>query len=82
MTILAALWGRVAGLLVMVVTAIAALFGMRYSIRRGARKEMEHEIKEKTLERIKIAREVEDASARMSDDDINEWMRTHGYFRD
>ena len=80
MSILAALWGRFAGYAVSAVMAVAAIFGMIWNIKRGAKDEMRAEIQAKTVERIQRARDAVDAIP--ADGDVRERLRDKGYLRD
>lgn len=82
LSFISGLWGRVVAILVAVVSVVAALAAIRYRIRATARNEMADKMRERTLERVAKAKEVEDEMGRRSDDDIREWLSEHGYFRD
>ena len=82
MNILAMLWSKTAGTLVMVASLLAALLGVRYSIRKGAKEEMSNEIKERTLERVNTANEVSRDVDGLSDDAILDKLRDNGWLRD
>lgn len=68
------LWGG------LVVAVLLALAGVRHSIRRGAVAEERARNAEKTLDRVKEAKDVDEDVARRSDADVNE--RLSEWFRD
>ena len=82
MNFLAMLWGKTAGTVVMVASLLAALLGIRHSIRKGAKEEMSNEIKERTLERVNAANEVSRDVDGLSDDTILDKLRDNGWLRD
>lgn len=82
LSLLGGVWGRVTAVVVALVSVVTALAGVRYRIRKTARDEMAGKMRERTIERIAQAKEVEDEMGRRSDNDIREWLSEHGYFRD
>ena len=79
---LGGLWGRFATIIVGAVSLLTALLGLRYKIRKGAQQEMRAEIQERTIERIKVAQEVDADVDGMSDDTILDKLRDNGWVRD
>lgn len=82
MNIIAMLWGKTTGLIVGAIAIIAALAGIRYQIRKGARDEMSAEIKDRTIEQIARNEEIDADIDGMSDGDVIASMRKQGYVRD
>lgn len=82
MNILAMLWGRTATMLVGAASVLMALFGIRYSIRKRAKEEMSNEIRERTIERIEVAHSMERDVDAMSNSDVADELRDHGWIRD
>lgn len=80
-SLLMGIWGRFAGYLAMAAAVAAALFGVRYRIRKGAREDMENTMRERTIERIQQADGIEQRVDQASDDDIREKLRDNGWLR-
>lgn len=76
------LWSKFTGYLVAAAGLFALLAGIRYKIRSTAREELQNEMRERTLERIEAAREVDDRVDGLGDDDILERLREQGWLRD
>lgn len=82
LSLLGGVWGRVIATVVGLVSVFAALAGVRYKIRKGARDEMASKMRERTVERLRQAKDVEDDMGRLDDAGVAEWLSDHGYFRD
>jgi hypothetical protein len=81
MNILAMLWGRTAGIIVGAIGLVAALFRIRYSIRKGAKDEMSAEIQKRTIEQIETARRIE-VEPDLDRDSVLDKLREHGHLRE
>ncbi|MBT8147757.1 MAG: hypothetical protein KJN90_12950 [Gammaproteobacteria bacterium] len=82
MNILAMIWGKTATVIVGLVGILAALAGIRHSIRKGKESEMRAEIQKRTLDRIEAADKAERDIAGADRTDIIDKLRDQGHIRD
>ena len=80
-SILAMLWGRTAAIIVGAVGLIAALFGIRYNIRKGAKDEVRAQMQEETMERIRRTRDIE-GRGDLDCDSVLDKLREQGHLRE
>ena len=81
MNILAMLWGKTAGIIVGLISLVAALVGIRHSIRKGAKNEMSQEIQKRTIDQIEKARRIE-SEPDLDRDSIIDKLREQGHLRE
>lgn len=81
-SLLSGIWGKFIGYIVAGLSLLAAIMAWRYKISKGAREQMANEIRERTIERVEHAREVEADVAGTRDDDILDKLRDNGWLRD
>lgn len=81
MNILAMLWGKTAGIIVGLISLVAALVGIRNSIRKGAKNEMSQEIQKRTIDQIEKARRIE-SEPDLDRDSIIDKLREQGHLRE
>lgn len=75
------IWGKFATGVVAVISVIAAVLGVVWKIKSGAKDEMRAEIQEQTLERIQRTRDIEDRGDLSRPDVLNE-LREQGNLRE
>ena len=75
------IWGKFATGVVAVISVIAAVLGVVWKIKSGAKDEMRAEIQEQTLERIQRTRDIE-ARGDLSRPDVLDKLREQGHLRE
>lgn len=81
MSVLSLLWNKTTALVVGFVAILAAIAGIRHSIRSGAKDELRSEIKERTIERVRVAKEISNDVEYTPDGDILDKLRDNGWLR-
>ena len=76
------IWSKFIGYVVAVLGIVAMVLAWRYKISKGAREKLENQIKDRTIERVQHAREVEAELTGVSDDTIIDKLRDNGWIRD
>jgi len=72
-------WNRITLYTIGIIGVVISMLGMRYAIRRGARKDIEARMKEQGYEQIKRTNKAVADAAGVP---VDKWLREHGYLRD
>ena len=72
-------WNKITLYTVGIIGVVISMLGMRYAIRRGARKDIEAKMKEQGYEQIKRTNKAVADAAGVP---VDKWLRDNGYLRD